>query len=319
LSRHNYNGGQTPIERPDRWTFEKHEMEKELSQKQMELQKEKHQFDRELRELTSKLRQVETTMSTREDFWRKEKTQMVAEIAGLKTDLLLHQTQDGKAPDTNALVELLSNEKKKLETALLQKQSQLDLLEEKIKGTVKENEKLKVVDFECQMRSLEVLLNERDHQLISAERKIEELENSLEVYANNLNVPVRDNVNNEAIDQIKEQAEAQIRFERERAKRLAYKIEELKNKNKSLKQELENRRAEFAMQSQGGHNRSCATSEVLTIVKDVFDQVFGEGTQFFSISSSKLDVDFQGLRSQCDYLVQEVFYLRGYTNKLKLW
>jgi hypothetical protein len=96
----------------------------------------------------------------------------------------------------------------------------------------------------------------------------------------------------------------QIRFERERAKRLAYKIEELKQRNKSLKQQLESGR--FNATKNESNN-----TETILIIRTLFEKLFGQ--------SVPDNIDINGFQAQCQSLVQEIYYLRGISNRLMIW
>lgn len=351
LSRHLQSGIQTPFERPDRWTFEKREMQKEIAHMQMEIEKEKYDFERQTRDLVAELRVAERNLTNHQEMWSKEKKQMLSDISGLKSEIMTYQTK-GTSIDSTAMIGLLVDEKKRLESTLSLNESQTHTLQHKLTLASSELELLKAKDYESQSKRFENLLSERERQLIDADARINELEhqyNKRELeYENHVqdldkvvnereghlieadgrirdlddqliraetrinefehqiftltaeqNEPVRD-LDPDVIERIKEQAEVQIRFERDRAKRLAYKIEELKERNKKLKQQI-------ASQNTGSVRVDQISNFEGDAIAEMFDQIFGD------------DEIAEGFKAQCETIVREVFHLRGLVNRLMLW
>jgi chromosome segregation ATPase len=173
ISRQNTNGTITPFDRPDRWTFEKREMEKELAHKEMILQEEKFHFEKEFRKCASQLRHAEKALLSRDEAWSKERGQLVSQISSLNTDLLIYQNSHGKS-DTNVLVELLKNEKKKLELLLSEKESHLMSVEKQLSVITLNDE-----EVEVQLKRMENLLDDREEKLVSAQSRISDLQNQL--------------------------------------------------------------------------------------------------------------------------------------------
>ena len=82
-------------------------------------------------------------------------------------------------------------------------------------------------------------------------------------------------------NQLQAKAEAQIRFERDRAKRLAYKIEDLKERNRKLKAQIH---TDHHDHHQDAPNELITIkvhfTDMLTILQDMFENTLNETEPF---------------------------------------
>jgi hypothetical protein len=83
------------------------------------------------------------------------------------------------------------------------------------------------------------MIKERDEKIASYVSQIQGILYLTIELEPNENIPVLEAEHSKKMEELSTQAEQRVKFERERAKRLAYKIEELKERNKKLKSMLQ--------------------------------------------------------------------------------
>lgn len=126
------------------------------------------------------------------------------------------------------------------------------------------------------------------------------------------------------IDEMLKEAEDKIKYERDRAKRLAIKVEDMTLLNKQLKKQVEvlyssapgnidGLRIELA-------DLKTLNNEILLIVGELLSQTVGPG--FLDIqdkSSNRIRINLSALKTQCISIIQEIIVSRGMISKLLLW
>lgn len=128
------------------------------------------------------------------------------------------------------------------------------------------------------------------------------------------------------IERIRSESDVQIRFERDRAKRLAYKVEELKDRTKKLKTQVEEKdeickRAHHGWQVETSQNLAEVMESHQTLcqfIQSQFLQIFdSELADETDVANSNFDVTV--FKEQANALVHELLYLRRFVNRLLSW
>ena len=121
---------------------------------------------------------------------------------------------------------------------------------------------------------------------------------------------------NQKIEDKLNEAEIQIRFERDRAKRLAYKIEDLKERNKKLRANPDLKKLSDQIREKDEF-----ISSVLNKFRYLCNQILGD-----SMEITNAEEDYDTFQGKCEHVICEILYNRGNTgynpgmvHRLSLW
>jgi hypothetical protein len=168
--------------------------------------------------------------------------------------------------------------------------------------------------LEKQKESLEKMLSVKEADLQNAQLRINELLGN-------------GNVDPEMYTQLDEQLKEstiKIKYERDRARRLAIKVEDLSLFNKQLRKQIDvlQTPSSYGIDSLRTELSDLKTlnNEILLIVGEMLSQAVGPG--FLDIqekSSSRVRVNVSKLKAQCSSIIQEIIMSRGMISRLLLW
>ena len=183
--------------------------------------------------------------------------------------------------------------------------------------------------------SLKGLLDQKTAQLEAAEKQITKLEQKIDGLSQQ--IPSRD-VDNKRIvdherqmDDLRQKATEQIKFERNRAKRLAHKIEDLKLKNAELKRQVDVRNMPYPSNIGDAQQEiealrfdlftlKSTNGEIVAILRETLLNTIGPGAiDIPDFDSNRIRINISTLREQCGSLIREVIYMRALINRLILW
>jgi hypothetical protein len=123
-------------------------------------------------------------------------------------------------------------------------------------------------------------------------------------------------------EQLKE-CQSKIKYERDRARRLAIKVEDLNLLNKQLRKQVD------VLSTPSNHSidtlktelsdLKTLNSEVLLVIGEMLSQVVGPGFLDVHDKSSRIRVNLSKLKIQCTSVVQEIIMNRAMIRRLLLW
>ncbi|KAI8929058.1 hypothetical protein BC831DRAFT_433920 [Entophlyctis helioformis] len=276
------------------------------------------------RALTDEAKALAHRLGERETLWRSERERLEQELARIR-DESVQITEHLKADDANGVVSAIQEQKDNLDALLRDRESEIGSLQAKM-------QELSSVQVETVQRekNLMRMLTERDRQLRESQAQLQ----AMTIRIDQLSGPAhRDQqtsmswhrrlhptpllaaaVTESQLEEARRQAETQIRFERDRAKRLAHKVEDLKYRNTQLKKQIEARAAPMPSSIDGAReeiealrtelaNLKTSNGEVLAVLRETLLNTVGPGA-----------IDIPDIESN-----REVVYMRALTNRLVLW
>ncbi|KAJ1328491.1 hypothetical protein BSLG_010223 [Batrachochytrium salamandrivorans] len=320
--------------RAEKWHAEKLQLEMRITQLELDFDVERRNLQKQVDEAWTEGRLTTQKLADRDAAWTTERECLNREIARIREDAANLAAQI-KSNDSNGFMKSLQEQKSNLEAILHEREAKLLALEvrlqEQTSRSVEAEDHLRRI--QTQNHNFELQIIERDEQLLSAQAQLRALTDCLD-HLDNKDLPspgVSQQQHQQQLDETKRQADAQIKFERDRAKRLAHKIEELKSRNQQIKKQLEIHNQPII------HNDQPATEEieamrrelsslrvlngeVLAILRDTLVDTVGPGAIDIpdpEVNSVRLNLP--KLKEQCGDLVQEVVHMRAHINRLVIW
>nr|KAJ3421298.1 hypothetical protein HK105_003963 [Polyrhizophydium stewartii] len=349
-------GADAALDGPLRWGSERRELERRFAQREQQLESERRGLENRLREVSAQLRAMELRLEQSDASCQQERARFEQELERVRLESA-QISQHLHSADANGLVEALNQQKNNLEALLRERDEQLSALEERVRQLVVSSGEATegARALEAQKASLESLIVDRDRRLADAQAQVHSLTARLDQIAN---MPVKDAAggvgsrslasardaqeyldqidrlnqkHQQALDEAKRQADVQIKFERDRAKRLAHKIEDLKFRNQQLKKQLEvysapvpgsaeAAREEIEMLRLDLANLKSSNGQILAILRETLLQTMGPGAiDIPDADANRVRINLSKLKDQCGSLIQEVVYMRALVNRLLLW
>ncbi|OAJ37429.1 hypothetical protein BDEG_21447 [Batrachochytrium dendrobatidis JEL423] len=320
-------------ERAEKWHCKSLELEMRITQLEQEFDTERRDLEKRLNDAVVQSRLADQRLTDRDVLWTNERRGFEQEIDRVRQDAAKLASQL-RAEDTNGLLKSLQEQKNEIETLLRDREARLIDLETRLQDQIARNTETtenwhRVV---AQSQVMESRLIERDAQLREAQTKVHSLTLQLSQFENkDIVSPIVSEQHHSQMEEAKRQADAQIKFERERAKRLALKIEDLKNRNQQLKRQVETHSQPMQLNSQAAaeeiesmrhelSNLRISNGEVLAILREMLINTIGPGAiDIPDLEVNKIRLNLPKLREQCRSLVQELVYVRALVNRLVLW
>jgi hypothetical protein len=135
------------------------------------------------------------------------------------------------------------------------------------------------------------------------------------------------NVDPEMYTQLEEQLKesvSKVKYERDRAKRLAIKVEDLSLFNKQLSKQIDSLQSPstYSIDSVRAELSDLKTlnNEILLIVGEMLSQTVGPGfLDMQEKSANRVRINLSKLKTQCTSIIQEILMSRGMVTRLLLW
>jgi hypothetical protein len=170
-----------------------------------------------------------------------------------------------------------------------------------------------VLLLEKQKESLEKMLSVKETDLQNAQLRINEL-----LQNGNLDPDMYAQLE----EQLKE-TQSKVKYERDRARRLAIKVEDLNLLNKQLRKQTEvlSTPSNYGVDTLRTELSDLKTlnNEVLLVIGEMLSQAVGPGFLDVHDKTSRVRVNLAKLKIQCTSIVQEIIMNRGMIRRLLLW
>ncbi|KAJ3289959.1 hypothetical protein HK104_007106 [Borealophlyctis nickersoniae] len=275
---------------------ERREIERRLIECEAGLDAERRAFERRLADASLERRELERKLVERETQWNADRQMLVEELARARDEA--NRLVADLGGDDKAGVRMLRNQKDTLEKLLTQREDKI--------------------------RHLEMKLNDLSHhQPDGLPTQIQELEKDIQASVDTIRV-LQDQLS--ASEDARMAAEAQCKFEKDRAKRLAFKLERQQEFVGGSRRSSDTRGATVdgayeveKLQRELQHVKA-NSREIIMIIREMLDNTVGlGGVDVHDPRSDKVKVDMTRLKEQCRSLISEFLYLRALVNRLSLW
>ncbi|KAJ3093201.1 hypothetical protein HK102_000002 [Quaeritorhiza haematococci] len=270
---------------------EKRELESRLERRDRSAAEERRELERRLvekdEEIVAERREFDRKIAERESTWHVERRLLTEELARLREEPSI------MGSDRDSAVRFIRNQKETLEKILTQKDMRIKHLE------------TRVMESEDSLRRLAEL--EKD--IMSGNAQVRDLQYQLG-----------------QSEEARRIAETQAKYEKDRSKRFARQIEDLKKQ--LLDYQLLNGQVKDVLETNGPLDERLreelnmlkqVTIDVVRIMQPTFKAILGKSTfETLIPESNKLRLDLGRLQEQCSLMIQEVLYERALLHRFAL-